>query len=156
MLGLTFSSKLHWVSYIISVAKTATKKIGALNRSEVSFSWVCFVSLRIYNTWLYCILHGTVAISGLVLLFALQETKMLGVEPLAHHRNVVGLSLFYRYYFGKCSSELAQLVLLPYSRWRSTRYFARLHFLSTFLDVKKMSMSTVSFLAQLDTGILCL
>ena len=30
MLGLTFSFKLDWVSYIISIAKTAFKKIGAL------------------------------------------------------------------------------------------------------------------------------
>ena len=32
MLGLNFSSKLDWGSYIISVAKTAPKKIGALIR----------------------------------------------------------------------------------------------------------------------------
>ena len=49
------------------------------------------------------------------------------VEPLAHHRNVASLSLFYRYYFGRCSSELAQLVPLPFSRGRSTRYSDRLH-----------------------------
>ena len=30
MLGLTSSSKLDWDSYIISIAKTAYKKIGAL------------------------------------------------------------------------------------------------------------------------------
>ena len=30
MLGLTFTSKLDWGSYIISIAKTAPKKIGAL------------------------------------------------------------------------------------------------------------------------------
>ena len=30
MLGLTFSSKLEWGSYIITIAKTASKKIGAL------------------------------------------------------------------------------------------------------------------------------
>ena len=30
MLGLTFSFKLDWGSYIISIAKTASKKIGAL------------------------------------------------------------------------------------------------------------------------------
>ena len=30
MLGLTFSSKMDWGSYIISVAKTASKKIGVL------------------------------------------------------------------------------------------------------------------------------
>ena len=33
MLGLNFSSKLDWGSYIISIAKTASKKIGALIRS---------------------------------------------------------------------------------------------------------------------------
>ena len=33
MLGLTFSSKLDWGSYIVSIAKTDSKKIGALIRS---------------------------------------------------------------------------------------------------------------------------
>ena len=33
MLGLTFSSELGWGSYIISIAKTASKKIKALIRS---------------------------------------------------------------------------------------------------------------------------
>ena len=33
MLGLTFSSKLDWGSYIIFIAKTASKKIGASIRT---------------------------------------------------------------------------------------------------------------------------
>ena len=33
MLGLTFSSKLDWGSYIISIAKSDTQKIAALIRS---------------------------------------------------------------------------------------------------------------------------
>ena len=48
------------------------------------------------------------------------------LEPLAHDRNVASLSLFYRYYFG-CSSELAQLVSLPFSQGRSTCYSDRLN-----------------------------
>ena len=44
------------------------------------------------------------------------------LEPFAYRRNGASLSLFYRYYFGRCSSELAELVPLPYSRGRSTRY----------------------------------
>ena len=32
MLGLTFSFKLDWGSYIVSIAKTASKKIGAMIR----------------------------------------------------------------------------------------------------------------------------
>ena len=38
MLGLTFSSKLDWCSYIISIAKTTSKKIGTYSFYEVSFS----------------------------------------------------------------------------------------------------------------------
>ena len=49
------------------------------------------------------------------------------LEPLAHRRNVASLSLFYRYYFGRCSSELAQLVPLLYFRGRSTCYSDRFH-----------------------------
>ena len=41
-------------------------------------------------------------------------------------RNVASFSLFYRYYFGRCSSELAQLVPLPHSQGRSTHYSDRL------------------------------
>ena len=33
ILGLTLSSKLGWISYIISIDKTASKKIGALIHS---------------------------------------------------------------------------------------------------------------------------
>ena len=47
-------------------------------------------------------------------------------EPLAHRRNVPSLSLCYRYYFGRCSSELAELVPFSFSRGRSTRYSDRL------------------------------
>ena len=49
------------------------------------------------------------------------------LEPLAHRRNVASLRLLYRYYFGRCSCELAQLVPLLYSRGRATRYSDRLH-----------------------------
>ena len=38
----------------------------------------------------------------------------VSIEPLAHHQNAASLSLFYRYYFGRCSSELAQLIPLPF------------------------------------------
>ena len=78
------------------------------------------------------------------------------LEPLTLCQNVASLSLFYMIgiTFDRCSSELAQLVLLPYSRGRTTRYSdGFITFLSPFLDVTR-SMSAVSFLAQLDPGIL--
>ena len=78
------------------------------------------------------------------------------LEPLALRRNVSSLSLFYRYYFGRCLSEHAQLVPLPYSQGRSTRHSDRLHdFLSQFLDITRIFISIVSSLVQLDFGIIC-
>ena len=79
------------------------------------------------------------------------------LEPLGHCGNVASLSLYYRYYFGRCFFELDQLIPIPFSRGRFTCYSDRLlDFLSPFLDVTRMSMSTVSLLAQLGSVILCL
>ena len=49
------------------------------------------------------------------------------LEPLAHRWNVASLSLFYRYYFGRCFSELVQLVPLPFSWGGSTLYSGSFH-----------------------------
>ena len=49
------------------------------------------------------------------------------LEPLVHCWNVASLSLFYWYYFIRCSSELVQLVPLRFSLERSTCYSDRLH-----------------------------
>ena len=56
----------------------------------------------------------------------LSPSLAASLKALTHHRNVVSLSLFYRYYCGRCSFELVQLVPLPYSQGRSTRYSDRL------------------------------
>ena len=48
MLGLTFSSKLDWGSYIISIDKTASKNIGALIRSMKFLS--AEVALYLYES----------------------------------------------------------------------------------------------------------
>ena len=127
MLGLTFSSKLDWDSYIVSIAKTASKKIGALIRYVKFLSPV--VALYLYKfTIRPCIEYCYHVWAGapscyLELLDKLQKRICRTVGPslaaslqlLAHCRNVATLSLFYRYYFGRCSCELAQLVPLPYS-----------------------------------------
>ena len=55
------------------------------------------------------------------------RTVVPSLATLAHLQNVASLSLFYRYYFDRCSSELAQLVPLPFSQGRYTPYSDRLH-----------------------------
>ena len=79
------------------------------------------------------------------------------LKQLAHRRNVPGLRLFYRHYFGKCSSELAQLVPFPFLKGGLLAILIDcMIFVWPFLDVTKMSMPTVSFLTKLDSEILCL
>ena len=72
------------------------------------------------------------------------------LKPLAHRQNVASSSVSCRYQFGRCSSELVELVPLPYYPGRSTCYILIdcVIFLSPFLNV--------SLLARLDSGILCL
>ena len=139
MLGLTFSSKLDWGSYIILIAKTTSKKIGALICSMKFLSPEA--ALYLFKSTMqpcmeYCC-HVQAGAPSCCLELLDKQQKLIcrtvgpslavSLEPLAHCRNVASLSLFYRYYFGKCSSELAQLVLLPYSRGRSTCYSDRSH-----------------------------
>ena len=116
MLGLTFSS--------IFIAKTVSKKIGALMFLSPE------VALYLYKStiqpWMeYCcyVLAGAPS-CYLELLDQLQKwicrpvgpSLAASLEPLARYWNVANLSLFYRYYFGKNSSELAELVQPPYTR----------------------------------------
>ena len=154
MLRLAFSSKLD--SYIIAIAKTASKKIGALIRSMKFFS----PKVALYKSTIRpCMENGrewkTVVMSPscyLELLDKLQKwiCRIVGpslapsLEPLTHRGNVTSLSLFYRYYFGRCSSELAQMVPLPYPPGRSRLVILIdcMILMSPFLDVTKMSMSS--------------
>ena len=51
MLGLTFSSKLDWGSYIIPIAKTASRKSGALIQSMKFLSPEVALYLYKSNIW---------------------------------------------------------------------------------------------------------
>ena len=126
------SSKLHCGSYIISIAKTASKKIGALIHCMRFLSPE--VALDLYKSTIYpfmkyyCQFMADAPSCYLELLDKLQKRiwRTVGpslpasLEPLAHRRNLTSLNLFCWYYFGRCSSKLVQLVSFPYCRGRST------------------------------------
>ena len=123
MLGLTFSSKLDWGSYIISIAKTASKKIGALIPSMKFLSPEIALYLNestICPCMKYCCHVWAGTPSCCLELLQKRICRTLGpslaasLEPLGHYWNVASLSLFYRYYFGRCSSELTELVPIPF------------------------------------------
>ena len=135
MLTLTFSSKLDWGSSIISIAKTASKKIGALICSMKFPSPEVALYLNKLTMWPfmeYC-LYGWAGSPScyLELLDKLQKRICWTVGPsldasLENCQNVTSLSFFYRYYSDRCSLELAQLIPPEFSRGRSTGYSDRL------------------------------
>ena len=127
MLGLTFSFNLDWGSYITSITKTTFKKFGALIRSIKFLSPE--VALYLYKSTIQpcveycCHVWASAPSCYLELLHKLQKqicrtvspSLAASLEPSTQCQNVASLSLFCRYYFGRCLSELAQPVPFPYS-----------------------------------------
>ena len=155
MLGLTSSSKLDSSSSIIFIAKTASKKIRALIRSVKFLS--LDVALYLYKSTIhpcmrYCCLVWDGAPKCYLELLDIQKricrtvgpSLAVSLEPLAYHQNVVSLSRFYRYYFGRC-----------FWNWLNWFHFLFLEgglliilvdwmiFLSPFLDVTSYLIVTV-------------
>ena len=114
----------------------------------------------------YCCHVWACASSLLELLDKLQKPICRTVGPflaaslklLAHRQNVASLSLLDRYFFGN-------YVYLNWIHWfhflilkggQLVSLIDSMIFLSSSLDVTRMSMLTVSFLTQLDSRILCL
>ena len=106
MLALPFSSKLEWGSYIVSIAKTTTKKIGSLNCFIKFLSAEVTLYLFKFTIWPcmeYCCHVWACAPSCyLDMLDRLQKWicrtvgPMLNVslEPLGHQRYLANVSLF--------------------------------------------------------------
>ena len=139
MLWLAFSSKLDWGSYIISIAKTASKRIEAFIHSMkfLSHEAALYLSKSTISPCMeYCCQVWADAPRCYLELLDKQQKqicKIVGplfpasVEPVTHCRNVASSSLFCRYYFGRYSSELTQQVPLLYSLGSSSYYSDRLH-----------------------------
>ena len=106
MLGLTFFSNLHWGTYIISIAKTASKKIGAVICSMKLLSPE--VALHLYKSTIqscmeyFCHVWASGPSCYLELLDKLQKqicrtdgpSLSSSLEPLDHCQNVASFSLF--------------------------------------------------------------
>ena len=166
-LGLTSSSKLDWGSYIICITKTASKKIEAFLRSYFPPQVALYLyksTIRQYKEYCCDVWAGAPS-CYLELLDKLQKRICMTVgpslaaslEPLAHRRNVASVSL-----------SIGITLVDVHLNWRNWFHFLFLVggllvimidcmiFLSRSLNVTRISMSTVSFLAQLGSGILWL
>ena len=119
MPGLIFSSNLDRGCYIISIPRTTSKKIVALIHSmkflfPETALYLCKSSIHPCMQY-FC--HVWAGAPGCFLELLDQVQKLIcrtvgsslatSLEPWPDRQNVASLSLFYRSYFSRCSSELA-------------------------------------------------
>ena len=154
-------------SLLAIVVKFDLKNITSIDRCPklylLKYGMRAFLQIRAHKCLpekFYAIFYTT---DSLYTRMDMQDCHSTSLEPLVHCQNV-GQNVktfskyhFYRSYFGRCSSELAQLVPLPFYWGRSNFYSHSLHDLSVAIPrCYNMCMSNVSFLTQLDSRILCL
>ena len=122
LLGLSFSSDLTWTDYIKYIAKSASIKVGSLYRASHYLTPECI--LHLYKSLIrpcmeYCCHIWAGAPSVVLSLLDKVQRRIVNIigptlaaklQPLSHRRNVASLSLFYKYFHGRCSSELSSLV----------------------------------------------
>ena len=117
MLGLSFSTYLNWDSYIICLQKLRPSKLELLFvlwnlfllklhfvsvnlRNGLAWNTVVIPGLLFPATnWIYWINYR----NGYVRLLVLHFLPLF--KPLALRRKLASWNLFYRYYFGRYSSE---------------------------------------------------
>ena len=161
MLGLP-SSKLNWGSYIISIAKTASKKSGALIHSVKFLS--LDAALYLYKSTIrpcmeyYCHVWAVAPSCYLQEYVGLLVLNLLLLLNLWHNVEMWPDQVF----------SIGITLVDVLQNWLNCFHFLFIEggllvilidcmiFLSSFLDVTRMSMSVVSFLAQLRSGTLCL
>ena len=125
LLGLTVSSDLSWKKYIESISKKVAQRIGSLYRASrylTPESMLYLYKSTIRPLMEYCChVWAGAPKTHLQLLDRVEKrAKNLIGQPLANEllplsvrRDVASLSLFYRYYFGRCSSALSESAPKP-------------------------------------------
>ncbi|XP_065665700.1 uncharacterized protein LOC136087122 [Hydra vulgaris] len=122
LLGLTLTFDVSWKPYIKLIAKLASAKVASLYCAchfLTPDSILYLYKSLIHHCMEYCChIWGGSSNNALSLLDKVQKriVNIVGpalaanLQPLSHRRDVAFLTLFYKYYNGRCSKELASLV----------------------------------------------
>ncbi|VEN36712.1 unnamed protein product [Callosobruchus maculatus] len=138
LLGININNNMSWHDHVASVAKTASQKLGVLFRCRKLYTpELLLYKAQIRPSLEYCShVWGCAPKHSLKLLDTTQKRAIRLIDTpnltknlhsLEHRRRVVDLSLFYRLYHGRCSSELSQIITLQAVRTRNTREALRAH-----------------------------
>ena len=122
---------MSWRDHIVQIAKSASKKLGVLFRCKQCFNSAQL--LKLYTGFIrpcleYCShIWGYSPYTSLLDRVESKAIRLIGdpsltstLDFLSLRHKVASLSLFYRYYFGHCSDELAACIPTPMARPCST------------------------------------
>ena len=132
------SSSLSWRDHIVQIAMSASKKLGILFQCKQYSNSAQLFKLHagfIRPCLEYCShIWGSSPYTSLLDRVESKAIRLIGdpsltsiLDPLSLRHKVASLSLFYRYYFGHCSDELAACIPPPMARPRSTRQASFAH-----------------------------
>ena len=151
ILVLQISSSLSWRDHIVEIAKSASKLMGAFFRCKQYFSSAQLFMLytgfirpclqycsHIWGSFPYASLLDRVKSKAIFLIGDLSLTSTL--DPLSLRGKFTSLSLFYCYYFGHCSHELAACI--PPQMARQTTFA---HSYCVKLSYVRIDLLSVSF-----------
>jgi hypothetical protein len=161
MLGLTIDNKLSYKKHITSIATSAARKLGFLFRAKSYFTPAQRLTLyksQVRPVLEYCShIFAGAPDNSLKILDGIQRKAIRliddpaltsNLQSLGHRRAVGSLSLFYRYYFGLCSSELQEIIPRPIIYRKTTRKATNLNPYLVSIDRCRTSSHATSFIPR--------
>nr|CAI5857877.1 unnamed protein product [Callosobruchus analis] len=147
LLGTSINNNMSWHDHVATTAKTASQKLGVLFRYRKLYTpeqLLLLYKAQIRPSLEYCSHNRTVRLIDMPDL-----TKDL--HSLDHRRRVAGLSLFCRFYHGRRSSELSQIITPKTVRTRNTREALHVHPYQVEVPTPRTSLLQHSFFWKTST-----
>ena len=157
ILGVSFTQSLNWKFHISSLAKTASMKLGVLNRLRQFFSPQQLLSVykglvrpcmeyasHVWGGSTHTALLNRVESKAFRLINSPPLTDCL--QSVSLRRDVGSLAVFYRYFHSDCSSELANCMPPLLRRPRRTRHSTHSHPYSVQLPYARVNQYLHSFI----------
>lgn len=137
VLGVTISSDLSWTGHVRDVAKKASSRLAVLWRARKYFNpnqLLVLYKAQIRPVMEYCSHIWPQSACHILDRIQSKAVRLIGeaaltdsLQSLGHRRRVSCLALFYKYYFGQCSAEIANIVPKPILYVRNTRKAANIN-----------------------------
>ena len=142
LLGVNLGGNMSWHDHVVAIAKVASQKLGVLFRTKNLYTpqqLLILYKAQIRPSLEYCShVWSSAPKHTLRLLDSIQRRaiRLIGdreltenLDSLEHRRQVGDLTLFYRYFHGKCSADIARLIPPRAVHSRSTRRTTAAHLL---------------------------